>query len=561
MRDSWHRGPIFNAEVDVFADMKLECKFASACLGQLDIHMYLGGKWCDRCVKMCARSRAEYEKELSGPKEEKKPQRQLLDAVFNLQPQIVLCRADITENLRTKWQETEPSHIKEEMEDEEVHHIKEEEEMIFIKNKAEEVQHHIKQEEEDITKFPMTCVSLKSEDEGQSEESRGSEPPSSSSSQHMTTEGDGDYNGDSHPEEKEQQEEEHVREVRHHVTPPGDPKHHENPSDGGPTKRQKKQRKDCRILDRAVEDSLVEFFRQNELLWNSLKTDYRNKAKRQRILETKATELQISVDHLWTWFKSLRDMFTKMDKKKSEDGQKQLTERETWIKEKFGFFHQAINHRSKPVKSLKAIIAESQGDLDKAEWAAAEERVEVDEFDDNVTERQPTQALSVSSDIATLQRQSKESGDILTMLRDQLPPPEPVTERTTYAAYVKSVLLGLNSKDFRRARKGINKVLKPFCESESSDEDSENRSNRAPSRQDSIQSFFTGDTPSSQPRSSKKLFQCQHECQSQQRSWQPPPSEWGTPTPQAVSVFNSVDSAYMPTIQDQQGCESHYRKY
>ncbi|XP_061657918.1 uncharacterized protein LOC133491058 [Syngnathoides biaculeatus] len=47
---------------------------------------------------------------------------------------------------------------------------------------------------------------------------------------------------------------------------PGDPKHLANPSEEGPTKRQKKQRKDCRILDRAVEDSLVEFFRENELL-------------------------------------------------------------------------------------------------------------------------------------------------------------------------------------------------------------------------------------------------------------------------------------------------------
>ncbi|XP_061663616.1 zinc finger protein 239-like isoform X1 [Syngnathoides biaculeatus] len=150
-------------------------------------------------VKMCAKTSGEYREKVCGPKKEAVPQRQLLEAVFNLQPRIVLCRADITENLRTKWQETEPSHIKEEMEDEEVHHIKEEEEMIFIKNEAEEAQHYIKQEEEDITKFPSTCVPLKSEDKCQSEDSRGAEPPSNSSSQHMTTERDGDHNGDSHP--------------------------------------------------------------------------------------------------------------------------------------------------------------------------------------------------------------------------------------------------------------------------------------------------------------------------------------------------------------------------
>ncbi|XP_061619608.1 uncharacterized protein LOC133472567 isoform X13 [Phyllopteryx taeniolatus] len=66
------------------------------------------GKCCDRRVKMCARRTAEYEEKLCGPKEEKEPQRQLLDAVFNLQPRIVLHRADITEDLRTEWQEPEP---------------------------------------------------------------------------------------------------------------------------------------------------------------------------------------------------------------------------------------------------------------------------------------------------------------------------------------------------------------------------------------------------------------------------------------------------------------------
>ena len=137
---------------------------------------------------------------------------------------------------------------------------------------------------------------------------------------------------------------------------------------------------------------------------------------------------------------------------------------------------------------LKAIIAESHRDLDEAERAAAEEGVDVDEFAETVPvlEHQPTPALSVSSDMETLKRKGKESGEMLTMLREQLPPPEPVTERTTY---VKSVLLGLSVKDFRRARKGIDKVLRPFCESDSTDDDSEDRSNRPPSRQPLIQSW------------------------------------------------------------------------
>ncbi|XP_061621304.1 uncharacterized protein LOC133473704 isoform X8 [Phyllopteryx taeniolatus] len=142
------------------------------------------GKFCGGCVKMCARRTAQYEEELGGPKAKK----QLLDAVVNLQPPTVQRRADVTVELSPERQEPEPPRIKEEVEDEEVHHIKEEEEPILIKKEEEEAFPHIKQEEEE---FPSTGVPLKSE-EGQSEESRGAEPPSSSSNQHMTTEGDGE---------------------------------------------------------------------------------------------------------------------------------------------------------------------------------------------------------------------------------------------------------------------------------------------------------------------------------------------------------------------------------
>ncbi|XP_061619623.1 zinc finger protein 177-like isoform X2 [Phyllopteryx taeniolatus] len=132
---------------------------------------------------MCATRTPEYdeEEELCGPKEEKEPRLQLL------QPRTALRGADITEHLRTERQEPEPPRMKEE------------EEPISIKKEEEEACPHIKQEEEeeeeDITKFSSTGVPLKSEDEGQSEESRGAEPLSAS--QHMTTEGDGDHRGGS----------------------------------------------------------------------------------------------------------------------------------------------------------------------------------------------------------------------------------------------------------------------------------------------------------------------------------------------------------------------------
>ncbi|XP_019740071.1 uncharacterized protein LOC109524549 isoform X6 [Hippocampus comes] len=94
---------------------------------------------------MCAKSaKDEYREELSGIKE-KNERRHLLDAVFK-NPQILLHKADATEGaLHLDLQKAEP-HVKEE-ERSETFHIKEEE------------------EEADITKFPLTVVIVKREDD------------------------------------------------------------------------------------------------------------------------------------------------------------------------------------------------------------------------------------------------------------------------------------------------------------------------------------------------------------------------------------------------------------
>ncbi|XP_061746794.1 zinc finger protein 16-like [Nerophis ophidion] len=145
-----------------------------------------------------------------------------------------------------------PPHIKEEEDDQQFPHIKEEEEEVWITQEEECL---LGQEEADLSKFPLTVVSVKTEEhedkppessqlhhspnvceeqllpekqecsfrmvkedpstkktrchgpsgvscegdevKGESEEKREAEPPSSSSTQHMTTEADGDHCGGS----------------------------------------------------------------------------------------------------------------------------------------------------------------------------------------------------------------------------------------------------------------------------------------------------------------------------------------------------------------------------
>ncbi|XP_061663703.1 zinc finger protein OZF-like [Syngnathoides biaculeatus] len=121
----------------------------------------------DRRVKMCARTTGVFKEEVCGPKKEERPQHQLLDAVFNLQPRIVLRRAEISENLYPEWHQSVSCHIK----GEKVQHIKEEE-LLYLKE----------EEQDEIIQVPSTGVHLKSKDEAQNEERRGAKPPSSNHS-------------------------------------------------------------------------------------------------------------------------------------------------------------------------------------------------------------------------------------------------------------------------------------------------------------------------------------------------------------------------------------------
>ncbi|XP_061740489.1 golgin subfamily A member 6-like protein 22 isoform X3 [Nerophis ophidion] len=99
---------------------------------------------------MCERTIAKYEEELCPTKEEKERQHQLLDAVFK-KHQVVLHRRDVQQ----------PPHIKEEEEDPQHPHMKEEEEEVWMSQEGECL---LGQEEADVSKFPLTVVSVKTEE-------------------------------------------------------------------------------------------------------------------------------------------------------------------------------------------------------------------------------------------------------------------------------------------------------------------------------------------------------------------------------------------------------------
>ena len=124
--------------------------------------------------------------------------------------------------------------------------------------------------------------------------------------------------------------------------------------DKGKKKKKRAKKSPCN-LSIADEELMLEFIRDNPVLWNIKMTDYRRKDKKDKIWEDQAQLMEKTADTLKGWFRSLRDSHTRLDKKKSGDGTPDLTEREEWILSKFVFLKTITRHRPEPLQSISSL--------------------------------------------------------------------------------------------------------------------------------------------------------------------------------------------------------------
>ena len=97
-----------------------------------------------------------------------------------------------------------------------------------------------------------------------------------------------------------------------------------------------------------ADELMLEFIRDNPVLWNVNMTDYRRNDK---IWDDHAHVMEKQADTLKGWFRSLRDTHTRLDKK-SGDGAPDLTRREKWIISTFVFLKTVTRHRPEPLQSV-----------------------------------------------------------------------------------------------------------------------------------------------------------------------------------------------------------------
>ncbi|XP_071790737.1 uncharacterized protein [Asterias amurensis] len=129
-------------------------------------------------------------------------------------------------------------------------------------------------------------------------------------------------------------------------------------------KSSRRKKNDWSIQDSAAELDLIEWYKDNTYLW--LITDQAQRGRKTKALEDKAMELGLTAEHINAWWKSNRDNYTKLSKKKSGVKLTDLTYKQRWILQKFAF----LNRRP---KMIAALAQQHPGDLQAVESATAEE--------------------------------------------------------------------------------------------------------------------------------------------------------------------------------------------
>ena len=185
---------------------------------------------------------------------------------------------------------------------------------------------------------------------------------------------------------------------------------------------------------------------------------------------------------------------------------------------------------------MKDVIDAHPGNLDAAE-AACEELVDTDaRTSSDSRSKRPVRKDKKGQEediLQSLQKSVHQSGELLQSL--SLPQPQPISENTAFANYVRDSLLTMNKRKFKKARSAINKVLTQAMEEDSeTEEDMPTIPRVIPSTSPSVRPSMTQAYPN--PSTSEK--------------YQPPPHMWRNKPPQA-SVWASATQDYVEQYMQQ----------
>ncbi|KAF5888694.1 histone-lysine N-methyltransferase PRDM9-like, partial [Clarias magur] len=176
-----------------------------------------------------------------------------------------------------------------------------------------------------------------------------------------------------------------------------------NPADNEPAsgtpapKATKKARAPALALKPEQEQEVVDWYRENEFLYNFKMADFKNREKRSRVVSEKAQQLGVTADQLTTWVKSMRDRTGKLTKKQlSGSGRLPMTDRGKWILENFGYIQNFMKRVAEGKRKKRGQLSQKPSSRARpstrsADVAVTSPAVDSNE-DDSIVSKRSTQA-------------------------------------------------------------------------------------------------------------------------------------------------------------------------
>ncbi|XP_078670805.1 uncharacterized protein LOC144910952 [Branchiostoma floridae x Branchiostoma belcheri] len=259
----------------------------------------------------------------------------------------------------------------------------------------------------------------------------------------------------------------------------------------------KKRKTTIATLAEAEEESMLTWLREHPELYNKKAKEYKNLRRKETLWQEKASDMGRSVEHLQTWYRSMRTRMARLLKNKSVE---ELTDRDTWVMENFTFLRKHIEavHRGRgPMKR----IAQGPG--------PAVSQTTLD---------------PVTNHILLMQQQ----------LMERLQP-QGDQERLGFAEWVRATLVSLQHDVWRRAQRDIIDVLhRAIRESDAAQQPSDASSPKL----STAPSTSTGSTvPPSLTANPGTSFDRYNRLPSSQQMWQTPINQWTSQVQNSSSSF------------------------
>ena len=101
--------------------------------------------------------------------------------------------------------------------------------------------------------------------------------------------------------------------------------------------RQKKGQMESIFLSNSDEEAIVEFVKQHDELYHKTNNSFKDKQKKERLEKSLAATRNLPVKTVKKWFETQCTRYGKLTQTKSGQAAEKSTERQTWLKDSFGF--------------------------------------------------------------------------------------------------------------------------------------------------------------------------------------------------------------------------------